>query len=124
MFENNSKIGSHKDLIVWQKSMDLVVEIHKITENFPKSELYGLISQMRRCAVSVPSNIAEGRRRGTRKDFRQFLLMAFGSRAELETQIEISKKLKFGKVDDYKKADGLLDEVMRILNKMTNKLNL
>ena len=79
------KILSHRDLLVWQKSVELVVEIYKLTENFPKSEIYGTTSQMRRAAVSIPSNIAEGKSRGTRKDFRHFLLNSFGSGAELET---------------------------------------
>ena len=102
--------------------MDLVVAVYDLTENFPKSEIYGLTSQMRRAAVSIPSNIAEGRRRGSRKDFRHFLLNAFGSGAELETQIEISKRLKFAKNLDYKKVEGLLEEVMKMLNKMTSNL--
>lgn len=116
----NQKIHSYNELIVWQKAMELVVAIYKLTDLFPKTEMYGLISQMRRCAVSIPSNIAEGRRRGTRKDYRQFLLIAYGSGAELETQIEIAKRLLFGNRQDYIKADSLLDEVMRMLNKMTN----
>jgi len=113
-----TKINSYKDLIVWQKAVDLVVEIYRLTENFPKSEIYGITSQMRRSAVSMPSNIAEGRRRGSRKDFRQFLIISYGSGAELETQIEIVKKLPFGKSVDFKKADSLLLEVMKMLNKM------
>jgi len=114
-------INSYKDLIVWQKSIELVVEIYKLTDKFPKSEIYGLVSQMRRSAVSVPSNIAEGRRRGTKKDYRNFLTIAYGSGAELETQIIISKKL-FSAIIDYSKIDNLLDEVMRILNKFLSSL--
>lgn len=116
-------INTYKDLIVWQKSMDLVVAIYAITDKFPKTEIYGLTSQMRRSAVSIPSNIAEGRRRGSKKDFRQFLVVAYASGAELETQVEIAKRLPFGINLDYGKADGLLNEVMRMLNKMTNELN-
>jgi len=77
------EIKSYKDLVVWQKSMNLVVDIYKITENFPREEVFGLTSQMRRCAISIPSNIAEGRGRGTRKDFAQFLRIALGSADEL-----------------------------------------
>ena len=88
-----AQIVTYKELIVWQKAMKLVIEIYKLTEQFPQSEAYGLTSQMRRSAISIPYNIAEGRRRGGRKDYRQFLLFAFGSGAELETQIEIAKKL-------------------------------
>ena len=112
-------INSYKDLIVWQKSIDLVTEIYKITELFPESEMYGIVSQMRRAAVSIPLNIAEGRKRSTRKDFRQFLIMAYASASELETQIEISKRLNFLKIDKYAKADSLLLEVLKMLNKMT-----
>ena len=78
---------------------------------------------MRRSAISIPSNIAEGRRRGSKKDFRQFLIVAYASGAELETQIEIAKRLSFGKNLDYAKIDSLLNEVMRMLNKMTNDFN-
>lgn len=115
-------IQSYKDLIVWQKSLELVVAVYELTDQFPKSEMYGLTSQMRRAAVSIPSNIAEGRRRGSRRDFRHFLLIAFGSGSELETQIEIVKRLQFGKDIDYHKVDNLLIEVMRMLNKMTSSL--
>lgn len=115
-------IQSYTDLIVWQRSMELVVAIYGLTDRFPKSEMYGLTSQMRRAAVSIPSNIAEGRRRGSQKDFRHFLLIAFGSGSELETQIEIAKRLKFGNNLDYSKVDTLLDEVMKMLNKMTSNL--
>jgi len=116
-------IKTYKDLIVWQKAMDLVIAVYNLTENFPKSEIYGLTSQMRRSSVSIPSNIAEGRRRGSKKDYRQFLIIAYASGAELETQIEITKRLSFGKEFDYAKVDNLLDEVMRMLNKITNALN-
>jgi|SRR3989338_2480067 len=114
-------INSYKDLIVWQRAIELVVEIYKLTDKFPKSEIYGLVSQMRRSAVSIPSNIAEGRRRGTKKDYRNFLVIAYGSGAELETQIIISKKLSFG-IMDYNKADSLLDETMKMLNKFLSAL--
>lgn len=116
------KLESHKDLIVWQKSMELVVEIYKLTDQFPKTEIYGLTSQMRRCVVSIPSNIAEGRRRGTKKDFRQFLIIAFGSGAELETQLEIAKRLSLNQNTDYLIANKLLDEIMRMLNTMISNL--
>uniref|UniRef100_A0A7C4R546 Four helix bundle protein n=1 Tax=candidate division CPR3 bacterium TaxID=2268181 RepID=A0A7C4R546_UNCC3 len=94
-------MNSYKDLIVWRKAMDLVVEVYKITEGFPKTEIYGIISQMRRCSVSIPSNIAEGRRRSSEKDFKNFLIIAYSSGAELETQIEISKRLSFIDFDSF-----------------------
>ena len=116
------EIHSHKDLIVWQKSIELVIAVYELTDKYPKSELYGLTSQMRRASVSIPSNIAEGRRRGGKKEFIQFLLIAFGSGAELETQVEISKRLPFSKDLDFKKVEGLLLEVMKMLNKMIYSL--
>lgn len=119
-----TRVTTYKDLIVWQKSMKLVVEIYKLTEQFPKSELYGLISQMRRSAVSIPSNIVEGRRWSSKKDYCQYLITAYGSGAELETQIEISKQLKFCKIEDYETIDNLLQEVMKMLNVMTHSLKL
>ncbi len=118
----NKVIQTYKDLIVWQRAMGLVKAIYELTEKFPKSEIYGLTSQMRRCAVSIPSNIAEGRRRGSKKDYHQFLVIAYGSGAELETQIEIAKKLPFSKNLDYAKADQLLLETMKMLNKMLSTL--
>lgn len=114
---------SYKDLIVWQKSIDLVSEIYELTKKFSREEIYGITSQMRRSAVSIPSNIAEGRNRGTKKDYLQFLRIAYGSGAELETQIIICKRLQGSKELDYKKVDILLDEVMRMMNAMIRKFN-
>ncbi|MEK7452615.1 MAG: four helix bundle protein [Patescibacteria group bacterium] len=116
------KINSYKDLIVWQRSMQLVENIYKITEKFPKEEIYGLTAQMRRSAVSIPSNIAEGSCRGTRKDYAQFLRMAYGSGAELETQIEIAKRLLGKQKIDYSDVDKFLDEVMKMLNSLIKRL--
>ncbi len=102
--------------------MSLVVSIYEVTQRFPESERYGLIAQMRRAAVSIPSNIAEGKMRGTRRDYRHFLLASFGSGAELETQVEIVKQLAFGKGVDLQTIDALLGEVMRMLNVLIGKL--
>ena len=115
-------INSYKDLIVWQKSMELVKSVYELTTNFPKEEIYGLTSQIKRSAVSIPSNIAEGKRRGTRKDYRQFLIVAYGSGAELETQIEIAKMLPFGKNLNYDTIDKIIEEVMKMLNKLISSL--
>ena len=115
-------ITSYSDLIVWKKSMDLVIEIYKITESFPKNEQYGIISQMRRAAVSIPSNIAEGRKRGSKKEFKHFLVIAYGSGAELETQIEITKRLNYADPKKYTAIDSLLLEVMKMLNKLSSSL--
>ena len=86
-------IQSFKELTVWQRSVELVLEVYKITTDFPPSEQFGMTNQMRRAAVSIPSNIAEGKKRGTIKDFIHFLHIADGSAAELETQVLISEKL-------------------------------
>ncbi len=117
-----SAITSHRELIVWQKGIDLVAEVYALTEKFPRSEIYGLVSQACRAAVSIPANIAEGRNRGSRKDFRHFLLIAFGSGAELETHLEICKRLGFGKIEDYRIVENTLLEVMKMLNAMIVKL--
>jgi len=111
---------SYKDLTVWNKSMQLAVEIYEITKKFPKSEIYGLSSQMRRCSVSIPSNIAEGSRRKG-KDVKHFLRISYGSGSELETQVELSKKLGLVSNKDCKHLDSLVDEVMKMLNVMINK---
>lgn len=112
--------GDYRKLIVWQKAMDLVVSVYKLTEGYPKTELFGLIQHTRKTAVSIPSNIAEGKRRLTKKDYCHFLIISYASGSELETQIEIAKRLPFGKTLNFSKVDNLLDEVMRMLNKMTN----
>ena len=101
--ENNAR--THRDLDVWKKSIDLVTLIYKFTANYPKDEMYGLTSQIRRCAVSIPSNIAEGSARTTKKDFSHFLAIALGSVAELETQLIISRNLNY-------LPDRVLDELM------------
>lgn len=116
------KINSYKDLIVWQKSIDLVILVYKLTDTYPESEIYGLTSQIRRCVVSIPSNIAEGRKHGTKKDFCHCLSIAYGSGSELETQLTIGKMLSFGSKLDYSNIEGLLEEIMKMLNVMIFKL--
>jgi len=91
----SKEIRNHKDLEVWKKSMDFVSNIYKITESFPNKEVYGLTNQIRRAAVSVPSNIAEGAARSSKKEFIQFLYIALGSLSELETQIIIANRLEY-----------------------------
>ncbi len=110
----------YRDLQVWKKSMDVVVLVYELTDAFPKTEIYGLASQMRRSAVSIPSNIAEGRRRGSEDEFKRFLRIAFGSAAELETQIEISLRLQFTSESKTIELVNLLDEILRMLNAMTS----
>ena len=111
---------SFKELIVWQKSMKLSLLVYKITKNFDADEKFGLTSQMRRCAVSIPSNIAEGSKRGTNKDFRYFLYIANGSAAELETQILIAKRLYENL--DFNDSIDLLIEVQKMLAVFINKM--
>ena len=110
---------TYKDLIVWKKAIELVAEIYRITTLFPKSELFGLVMQMRRAVVSIVSNIVEGYGRRTRKETVQFHLISFGSGLELETQIIICKKLGFVGESEWETCDKLLDEILRMLNKMT-----
>lgn len=116
------KINSFKDLTVWQKSMDLVVLIYKNCQKLPKEETYGLISQIKRCAVSIPSNIAEGKRRDSINEYIRFLNIAFSSGAELETQLEITKRVDYLSIDELKEANLLLTEVMKMLNILIRKL--
>jgi four helix bundle protein len=113
---------TYKDLTVWQKSIELVIAIYKLTDEFPKEEIYGLTSQIKRAAISIPSNIAEGKMRGGNVEFKRFMYIAFASGAELETQLIIAKKLpKIAKLD-YNKVDSLLEEVMKMLNKLISQL--
>jgi four helix bundle protein len=116
------KISSYKDLIVWQKSMDLVSSIYDLTDLFPKKEMYCLSDQMRRCSISIPSNIAEGSRRGSKADFRKFLYYSYGSGAELETQLEISRRRMYGELKKYKEMNACLNEIMRMLNGLIRSL--
>lgn len=112
------KTRSFKDLIVWQKSYKLVTEIYKITRNFPKVELYGLSQQMRRCAVSIPSNIAEGYGRQYNKEYKQFLSIAYGSVCELETQYLLANDLQY--ISRSEMAENLIKEVGSMLYCMVN----
>ncbi|MBN2119578.1 MAG: four helix bundle protein [Candidatus Omnitrophica bacterium] len=111
-----------KDLIVWQKGIELVKNIYEITKSFPKEELYGLSSQMRRCVISIPSNIAEGVRRRHRKEYKQFIHISLGSSGELETQIIIAKEL--GYIDEAQKSNlsELIDHICRMLVSLSKKL--
>src|SRR3989344_3075967 len=107
-------LESFKDLIVWQKSVSLAKEIYIVTTKFPTSETYGIASQIRRSSVSIASNIAEGHRRRTKKDFLHFLCMADGSAAELETQLIIVKDI-YNKID-LSRSFFLLEEIQKMLN--------
>lgn len=113
---------SYRDLTVWQKACDLVLLIYSLTREFPLQEQFGLTSQMRRSAVSIPSNIAEGFTRRSPADHANFARIAFASGAELETQIYLSQRLNLSSPSKLKGAEELLDEVMRMLNKLTKVL--
>ncbi len=115
-------IKSFKELIVWQRGVDLAKEVYSMTKNLPAKEAFGLQSQMCRAAVSIPSNIAEGHRRGTKKDFVHFLRIADGSAAELETQVLIAESVH--RNIDSSRAKLLLEEVQKMLTSMIRKVDL
>ena len=112
----------YKDLTVWQKSIDLVVEVYRLTKNLPKEELYGLTNQLRRAAVSISSNIAEGNGRASTGDYIRFLIIARGSVAEVETQLLICVRLDYFSEEDIKPALGFCDETGRMLTSIIKKL--
>ena len=118
----NKKIESFKDLFVWQKGIELVDDIYKITNRFPKEELYCLTSQIRRSAISIPTNIAEGWGRGTTKNYIQFLEISRGSLFELNTLIIISYNLKYINKDICVEIENQLNETGRMLNALITKL--
>ncbi|MGQ9920938.1 MAG: four helix bundle protein [Desulfobacca sp.] len=109
-------VRSFRDLIAWQKAMSLVTEIYRLTRNFPAEEMFGLVSQMRRAAVSIPSNIAEGHARASSGDFRQFLGHARGSLAELETQVQIARNLNYLTETQTNALSESATEVGKVLN--------
>ena len=114
---------SHKDLIVWQKSMDHVAAIYVATKAFPNDELFGIVSQMRRAAVSIPSNIAEGYGRLYDKETVKFLSNALGSASELETQLIISKDLGYLLIEDFQKLINQIEEIIRMLSALIKSAN-
>jgi four helix bundle protein len=115
-------IKSFSDLEVWQLAMDLVVDVYRLTTRFPTHELYGLSAQMRRAAISTPSNVAEGSRQGTTGSLIQYLRHALGSNAELETQLKIARRLGYGADDAVRAAEELTVRVAMMLNKLTANL--
>jgi four helix bundle protein len=117
------KVRNFRDLDVWKKGIEIVRNVYELVSIFPKQESYGLTSQMQRCSVSIPSNIAEGFNRFHNKEYKQFLYMSLGSCAELETHIEIATELKY--IDEQKKALLLekFDHESRMLRNLIKKLN-
>ena len=116
-------MGNYKELIVWQKSVELITQIYQLTEKFPKHELYGLTSQTRRSSISIPSNIAEGHSRRSTIDYLQFLKISRGSLAELETQLIISKNLKYVEENIYIDFEGKIIEIAKMLNALISSIN-
>ena len=122
MESNQRKIRSYRDLVVWQKSVELVTAVYTATSDFPRQEVFGLTSQLRRCAVSAPSNIAEGQGRATKGEFIQFLSHARGSLFELETQLCIARKLGYLSPESSLILEKQAEEVARILNGLLTSL--
>jgi len=116
-------MNKFKELKVWQKSIQLVTTIYSATSSFPKEEIYGITSQIRRCAISIPSNIAEGAGRGTKKDFSHFLDVAKGSSFELETQLIISKEIGFIHHNSFASILSELEEIQKMITGLQKSLN-
>ena len=121
--EHPERVRFYRDLHVWQRGIELTLAVYKVTANFPKQELYGLTSKLRKAAVSIPSNIAEGHGRNTKRDYRQFLSIARGSNLELQTQLFIAEKLGFGAKEDLDNANALSTEVNLMLSALIRKLS-
>lgn len=117
-----NKIKTYRDLIVWQKFMALVTNIYQITKSFPNNETYGLVSQIRRCAVSIPSNIAEGYGRNSTNDYTRFLNISTGSLYELQTQLGISLNLQYLEKSDFDKLYESSREIERMITSLIKKL--
>ncbi|MBD3903682.1 four helix bundle protein [Chryseobacterium sp. Ch-15] len=115
-------MANFKELLVWQKSINFVTEIYELTNGFPKSEMYGLTSQIRRASISIPSNIAEGNSRRSVADYLQFLKISRGSSAEVETQLIIAQNLKFLNEEHYLKLNQDIIEISKMLNGLINSL--
>ncbi|MBU4272082.1 MAG: four helix bundle protein [Planctomycetes bacterium] len=116
-------VKDYRDLIVWQKAMNLVETIYRTTKTFPREEIYGLTSQIRRAAISIPSNIAEGNGRHTTRDYVHFLGMAYGSVKEVETQVLISERLRYINSDRSGELVQMTTEIARLISGLVNSLN-
>ncbi len=117
-----AKIDSHRDLIVWQKSLDMTVEIYRLTSRFPATEIYRLTAQVTRAAASVPANIAEGHARGTRKDYSHFLAIAKGSLMETETFLMLAVRLGYVKQEEAAKTLEIITEISKMITAIRIKL--
>jgi len=118
----SGKLESYKGLLVYQKAYELALRIFRTTRRFPREETYGMVSQMRRAAVSIPSNIAEGYSRHSRKEYLRFLSVAYGSTAELGTQISLSRDMEFIEMGQYESLHSEHDNVARLLWKLMESL--
>jgi four helix bundle protein len=117
------KVKTYRDLLVWQKAMQLVTQIYSITNNLPREELYGLVSQIRRSAISIPSNIAEGYGRNSRNDYLRFLQISMGSIFELQTQLEICLNLNYLPENNHSEMYEQSREIERMLSSLVRKLS-
>ncbi len=115
-------VKSYRDLIVWQKSMQLVTQVYSKTKILPREELYGLVAQIRRSSVSIPSNIAEGYGRNSTNDYLRFLQIASGSLYELQTQLEICLNLEYLSKEDFESIDEQSREIERMLSSLIKKV--
>ena len=122
MDSKKPKVKSYRDLLVWQRGISLVKQVYILTSHFPKEEVYGLSSQVRRAAVSIPSNIAEGQARKNTAEFRQFLHIALGSLAEVDTQLELAIQLAYISASDISNAANLVLELRKMLYSLINNL--
>ena len=116
-----NKIKSHEDLIIWKKGIDLAVNTYKTTSTFPKNELFGLVSQMNRSGVSIPSNIAEGFGRKSRVDFKRFLRISLGSLNEVKTQLFLCSKLGYLSEEDQSKLYQLAEEISKMVHSILSR---
>lgn len=115
-------IKSYRDLIIWQKSMQLVTQVYRKTKTLPREELYGLVAQIRRSSVSIPSNIAEGYGRNSTNDYLRFLQIASGSLYEMQTQLEICLNLEYLSKEDFESTDEQSREIERMLSSLIKKV--
>ncbi|MEX2306501.1 MAG: four helix bundle protein [Pirellulales bacterium] len=120
--EKKSKLRNYRDLAVWQRGMDIALEVYEVTKEFPADERFGLTSQLRRAAVSVPANIAEGHARSSTKDYLRYVAIAIGSLAETATFIELAGRLGYGSLDDLRKIFEMTTEERRMLRALQKSL--
>ena len=122
MDKENVKINSYHDLIVWKKGMELAKNVYLVTEEFPKSEIYGLTNQLRRAAISVPSNIAEGHSRHSTAEFSHFLRISLGSLAELDTQLILSKELDYIPQDTLNQFNDRISDLRKMIHALITRV--